>query len=123
LSGLGDSTLTCNGILGCDVKSLQITGRNQQLPNMAHNESDTNVKNNDSWVSLKVAIQEKINIPFDKLLCWRPDDEIYLEHSLKQYLATILLENQVIASGHLISIANGYGVYIETYKDMQDQWT
>ncbi len=106
--------ICCNGVLGCNAKSIRILARNQKAENHLTGNLDTEVKNNSNNISITVSIEDRINIPFERMLCWRPIEEINIERSLKQYKIKILIDNQNTIYGHLISIANGYGVYIES---------
>jgi hypothetical protein len=114
LSVSGNNEISCAGMLSKDGKSLRITKRNHQRQRVVKEESELEVKDSDNTISVKILVLEKIRLPFDKILCWQPDSEIILERSVKQYSTIILCDKEVKGKGHLVSIAGGYGVFIES---------
>jgi hypothetical protein len=106
--------MSCIGVLRKDGKSIRIIRRTHQKPYTQHEEQDKNNNKNDKVISLTVAIQDMISIQFDKMVCWRPDIEVMLDQSLKRFLTTISRNKEIKASGYLISIANGYGIFLES---------
>jgi hypothetical protein len=106
--------LSCSGILKNEGRTICIEKRKSHLSCFKKELQDKNSKNNENSITLTVDIKGEIRIPFESLLCWRPDNEIILGRALKRYLTTISYNNKIKAYGHLISIAEGHGVFIES---------
>jgi hypothetical protein len=106
--------ICCTGMLRKDCRSIALNkGAGNQFNNNTWDNSEYTSDANDT-ISITVAIQDKISIAFDQLLCWRHDNECQVGQSIRQYPVDILCNEEVLANGHLISIANGYGVYVES---------
>lgn len=63
---------------------------------------------------LKIVTDNDIDIPFDIIKGWNQEGEVLLTKPLNNYKISVYKDNLVVATGHLLSITNGYGIFIDT---------
>ena len=93
-----------------DIKRLHLEN-NQQL---SSEKLEDNSSLNSDDIHLHIVINNEIHIPFDILHKWKQEGEIVLSKPLINHKIEIHNNNVVVATGHLLSITNGYGVFIDT---------
>lgn len=107
-----DSQMSCLGILNGDVRTLIINSQSKVK------ESDlkaivTTSDNNYDFHPLTITISDTVQIPIDRLLGWRGENTFLLHQSLRHYKTDIWCYSDKIASGHLMPVADGFGVFID----------
>jgi hypothetical protein len=97
--------------LSKDVRALNISDHTLDEKCIRHLNMQYNNNENESCY-LSITIRNTIPIPLDYILGWKDGNKLLLDQSLRYYEVDVSSEADKIASGHLISIADGYGVYI-----------
>jgi flagellar motor switch/type III secretory pathway protein FliN len=106
-------SMTRSGVLNRDIRTLTINNKRMTNENDP-NSSIQNTDNNGDQKSLRVIIRNAVQIPFDRILGWQGENTVLLDQSLRHHKADIWCESDRIASGHLMSVADGFGVYIDS---------
>jgi hypothetical protein len=75
-------------------------------------EMNSNI-NNDRTYRITIAINDSVFLPFSLLFKWINDGSYMLAKPLINYKIEIWNEDTLIACGHLLSLSNGYGVFID----------
>jgi hypothetical protein len=97
--------------LSKDARTIMISNRENIKKCQKYNKMIA-IKNDTESYNIDISIDKYIRIPLDYIIGWKDDNELILDRSLRYYKVDVSSEAEIIASGHLISIADGYGVYI-----------
>jgi hypothetical protein len=104
-----------DGIINRDIRTLVITEHSfDENPHNQHQAQHNSQESSNR--RLKIILSEEIPISLDCLLGWADNNTVLLDRSLRHYKADLTCDSQLIASGHLISVADGYGLNINSCK-------
>jgi hypothetical protein len=108
-----DPKMYRKGVLSNDIRTIIVD--KQSLDERSKKSQQINQNNQDrSYKTITVILRESIQISLNSLLGWNNDNTILLDHSLRHYKAEVRCDTNLIATGYLISVANGYGLDINT---------
>jgi hypothetical protein len=109
-----DHKMYRDGVLSNDIRTI-IVDKQKLHERSKKSQQIHRINNQDgSYKSITVILHEPILIPLNSLLGWNNENSILLDQSLRHYKAEVRCDSNLIATGYLISVANGYGLDINT---------
>lgn len=105
-----NSRIIITGNIATDMRTITV---DNSMCNVADITSvNANVKQDESYIQVHVITEMKI--PLDMIFGWNIDGKYLLPKPLINYKINLVMDGAIIASGHLLAINNGYGVFIDT---------
>jgi flagellar motor switch/type III secretory pathway protein FliN len=113
LQNIMQPKMSLSGILRKDIKTLIIDNHTYEERNLQNRQSGQKKYDEDDYRLLSITLRDTIPIPLDLLLGWSDENTLMLDFSLRHYKADVRCNSNLIASGHLISVGDGYGLSIK----------
>ncbi|MES9938947.1 MAG: hypothetical protein ABW104_04145 [Candidatus Thiodiazotropha sp. 6PLUC2] len=106
-SNILPNDLNCK--IGNDIRTLSI---NNTQTNTINNRDQADITKNDKY--LTIIVDNEIQLPLDMVLGWKKEADYLLSKSLTNYKIDIKNNSKLVATGHLLKITSGYGVFIDS---------